>query len=223
MRAEHLEILVEEPSMEAVLREILPKLLNNETTYTIHVHQGKPDLLGKLGGRLRGYSKWITETIRLVVIVDRDDENCHCLKQNLEREAISAGLRTRTTSGMKPWQIVNRIVIEELEAWFFSEWSAVRKAYPRASANIPGQALYRASDAIVGGTWQAMERVLKSAGYFSGGLRKLEIARAVGRHFDPAASVSPSFNVFRNAILEASQNIPPQPAGTAGVELRRDS
>ncbi len=52
MNAEHLEVLVEEPSMEAFLDELLPDLLGDRATFRIHTHQGKYDLLGKLSARL---------------------------------------------------------------------------------------------------------------------------------------------------------------------------
>jgi hypothetical protein len=203
MKAEHLEVLVEEPSMEAFLLELLPRMLDGRATFTIHVHQGKSDLTKKLGDRLRGYAKWLPPSIRIIVLVDRDDDNCVTLKQRLEQAAHAAGLLTRTTSGGAPWRVVNRLAIEELEAWFFGEWIGVRKAYPKASATIPRQAPYRQPDAIAGGTWEALERVLKTAGYFSGGLRKMEMASAIGKHFDSALAQSPSFIAFRNALLEA--------------------
>jgi hypothetical protein len=41
MRAEHFEILVEEPSMEAFLLELLPRLIGTRSTFTIHTHQGE--------------------------------------------------------------------------------------------------------------------------------------------------------------------------------------
>jgi hypothetical protein len=51
--ATHLELLVEEPSMEAFLRVLLPRLLPNDRTFEVHPFQGKTDLLGKLQGRLQ--------------------------------------------------------------------------------------------------------------------------------------------------------------------------
>ena len=59
-------------------------------------------------------------------------------------------------------------------------------------------------DAIAGGTWEALERVLRSAGYFNQGLPKKEVADAVGRHMNPGANTSPSFATFRAAVLEAT-------------------
>ena len=100
--------------------------------------------------------------------------------------------------------MVNRVAIEELEAWYFGEWEAVRGAYPRVSRTVPQQARYRDPDAIRGGTWEAFERVLQRRGYFKTGLRKLEAARQVAAHFDPDRSRSHSFEKLRAVIAEAA-------------------
>lgn len=119
--AVHFELLVEEPSMEAFLKELLPRLLPQNRTFHIHPFQGKPDLLGKLQSRLRGYSAWLPDNYRIVVVVDRDEEDCRQLKERLEATAADAGLRTWTAAGAEQWQVVNRIAIEELEAWYFGD------------------------------------------------------------------------------------------------------
>lgn len=203
MPAAHLELLVEEPSMEAFLRALLPRLLPQDRTFEIHAFQGKTDLLSQLEARLRGYAAWLPADWRVVVVVDRDDDDCHVLKHQLEAMARRAGLRTRTRAGNAPWQIVNRIAIEELEAWYFGDWAAVRSAFPRASAKVPRRQGFRDPDAIGGGTWEAFERVMQAHGYFKGGLAKMEAARAIGAHVDPARSSSKSFRTFSDAIAEA--------------------
>jgi len=203
MRAQHLEILVEEPSAEAFLNEVLPRMLGDRASFLIHTHQGKNDLLRKLYRRLRAYAGWMAENTRIVVLIDRDDADCEILKQQMEEAATAAGLLTRSASCRGRWRVANRLAIEELEAWFFGEWSAVQRAYPRVSSKVPAQALYRDSDRINGGTWEAFERLLKGGGYFMGGLRKMEAARAIGRHFDPGRASSPSFIAFRTALEEA--------------------
>lgn len=48
MTAAHLEVLVEEPSMEAFLGALLPRLLPADRSFLLHPFQGKTDLLGKL-------------------------------------------------------------------------------------------------------------------------------------------------------------------------------
>lgn len=203
MTAAHLELLVEEPSMEAFLRSLLPRLLPEDRTFEVHPFQGKSDLLGKLEQRLRGYATWIPADWRIVVVVDRDNEDCHLLKRQLELIARRVGLRTRTRTGNALWQLVNRIAIEELEAWYFGDWAAVSSAYPRASANMPRRRGFRDPDAIAGGTWEAFERVMQACGYFKGGLLKIEAARAIGAYVDPARSSSRSFRTFSDAVAEA--------------------
>ncbi len=203
MKADHLEILVEEQSSEAFLNCVLPRILTGEQTFQIHVYQGKNDLLRKLEGRLRGYSKWLPDNARIVVLLDRDASDCKILKQKMETAATASGMATKTTSADGLWRIANRIAIEELEAWFFGEWASVKTAYPNVAANVVGKAAYRQSDHVAGGTWEAFERVLQKYGYFNGGLRKVEAATAVGRHFDPNLCLSPSFVSFKNAIIEA--------------------
>ena len=202
MTARHLEFLVEEPSMEAFLKGALPRLLQ-DCTFQTHAFQGKRDLLRKLPFRLRGYGHWLSDDQRIVVVVDRDSDECRALKQRLEEAAAAAGLRTRSQTGDGCWQVVNRIVIEELEAWYFGDWEAVRGAYPKVSPTIPNQARYGVPDAIRGGTWEAFERILQRHGYYKTGLPKVEAAKTVAGHIDPARNRSESILVFRDALVEA--------------------
>lgn len=201
MSVEHVEVLVEEPSMEALLRLLLPRLLGEGVTFQVYASQCKQDLMAKLGSRLRGYANWLPHSWRIVVVVDRDSDDCHHLKGTLEGMARQAGLRTKTAAPGSDWQIVNRVAIEELEAWFFGDMDAVRTAYPRVPGTVEARKGYRDPDAIWGGTWECFERVLQHAGYFTGGLRKIEAARAIGPHMDPGRNRSRSFQVFRDTFL----------------------
>lgn len=201
MVVKHIILLVEEPSMEAFLLGLLPRILPQQTTFEIRVFQGKNDLLDKLEARLRGYAAWLPIDWRLVVLVDQDDDSCRQLKRQLEDLALRAGLRTKSNAIGLTWQLVNRIAIEELEAWYFGDWVAVREAYPRVSANIPQQQKYRNPDAISGGTWETFERMMQRYGYYKGGLAKIEAARAIGSCIDPARSRSQSFIVLCSALV----------------------
>lgn len=201
MSVAHLEILVEEPSMEAAMRALLPKLVGS-LSFELYVHQGKADLLAQLPARLRGYKKWLPADWRIVVIVDRDEEDCAALKARLESAARAAKLPTRTGARGGAFVVVNRIAVEELEAWFFGDWASVRVAYPAVSPSIPEKAKYRDPDAIVGGTWEHLERVLQQAGYHAAGLPKIEAARAIAAHMSPERNTSKSFQVLRAALAE---------------------
>jgi len=94
------------------------------------------------------------------------------------------------------------LTIEELEAWYFGDWDAIKRIYPRVSENVPQKGAFRDPDAISGGTWEAFERLMKKAGYFEGGLRKIEAARQLGRQIDWQHNSSLSFQYFRDAVLE---------------------
>ena len=201
MSASHFEFLVEEPSMEAFLDRLLPKLLPPDCTHSIHPFRGKSNLKRNLGSRLWAYAQWLPPSYRIVVLVDRDNDDCRRLKSYFEVMAKEARLRT-PSQGKAPWQLVNRIVIEELEAWYFGDWTAVRAAYPRVSANVPRNARYRKPDEIHR-TWEAFERILKKGGYFSSGLRKIEAAREIAGHVCPDRNRSRSFMAFRDAIRDA--------------------
>ena len=190
--------------MEVFLQTLLPRILPDGSTFTIHPFRGKRDLLKKLQDRLHAYANWMPRNFRIVVVIDRDNDNCRELKQRLENTASQANLLTRSRASGRPWQVVNRIAIEELEAWYFGDWEAVRNAYPRVSPNVPNQARYHDPDAIQGGTWETFERIMKKSGYFKEGLGKIEAARTISKYIDPVRNHSHSFSKFHNAIVEAT-------------------
>ena len=200
-KAKRLVFFVEERSMEFFLRGFLPRFLPHDVVLDVRVFQGKQDLLKNLENRLRGLASYFPPVDHLFVLVDRDQQDCHDLKTQLETTAQSVGLVTRTMAGGQKWQLVNRIVIEELEAWYFGDWDAVRAVYPEVRSNVARLSNYRDPDAIRGGTWEALERLLKSA--FPEGLRKSELARNVSKHIDPQRSRSHSFRVFCDAVRDA--------------------
>lgn len=201
MTVAHVEVLVEERSMEAALREFLPRILG-DLTFEVYPFLCKNDLLLKLPHRLRGYRSWLPEDWRIVVVVDRDDDDCIQLKRQMEWMALEANMATRSAAKDGTYTIVNRLAIEELEAWYFGDWDAVRAAYPRVSENIPRKSAFREADAIQGGTWEAFEGVMKKAGYFRTGLRKIEAARTIARHWCPDSNTSRSFQVFCDVLKE---------------------
>ncbi len=203
MRTSHVEVLVEEPSMERVLTLLLPKLLGS-TTFEIYVHQGKHHLLRKLPQRLAAYAKSLPEDWRVLVVVDRDSQQCDVLKKEIDDCAAKAGLvpRSRAKKSGPRWQLVSRIAIEELEAWYFGDWEAVCAAYPKVKSTVVKQASYRKPDEIRGGTWEAFERELKKHGYFLGGLRKMEAASTIAAHMEPTRNCSPSFQRLVEVLEE---------------------
>jgi hypothetical protein len=204
MSVEHVEVVVEEPSMEEALNCLLPKILG-AASFAVYAHQCKDEMLQRLPERLLGYARWLPENWRVVVVLDRDNDDCHRLKDRLEDMAAKAGLATRSRRRGGSYAVINRLAIEELEAWYFGDWEAVRTAYPKVAQTVPAKAQYRDPDAIKGGTWEAFQRVLQKVGYFRGGLRKIEAARSVSPHMQPDRNTSRSFQVFRDALLDLAR------------------
>ncbi|MDP3181768.1 MAG: DUF4276 family protein [Desulfobaccales bacterium] len=194
----HFEFLVEEDSAEVALRNLLPKIIERgSSSYGIRVFQGKQDLLKKLPDRFGGYRRSLPDDWLILVLIDRDQEDCVQLKNKLERIAQRAGLNTKSQSSRRAKvQVLNRLAIEELEAWFFGDVTALHMAYPRISKNLDKKRNYRDPDAIQGGTWEALQRVLQRAGYYPGGLPKKEAARRISFFMDPMRNTSRSFQVL---------------------------
>jgi len=199
----HIEFLVEEQSAEAALRLLVPKILGPDVEFRVIRFQCKQDLLSNLSGRLKGYRKWITADWRIVVLVDEDRQDCLELKAKLERAADDAGLVTKTrAAGGAGFQVLNRISIEELEAWFFGDVEALHGAYPKIPLSLATRSKYHNPDAIQGGTWEELEKELQIKGYFHGGLAKIEAAKAISAHMDPDQNRSKSFQVFRDGLRD---------------------
>jgi hypothetical protein len=203
VQACHLEIFVEEESAEAALSVLVPRIIGDAITFKIHAYQGKADLLKKLPERLQGYRNWIPEDWRIVVLADRDSESCVDLKASLEQHSAAVPLPTRTRPGHDGRVVVlNRLAIEELEAWFFGDTEAVLAAYPGVPASLHARAPYRDPDAIRGGTWEKLEQVLQRAGHHKGGLAKVRAAREISMHMEPQRNRSQSFKTFRHGLSE---------------------
>ena len=199
----HLEILVEEPSSEAALHNLIPRIVGAASSFAIYPFQGKSDLLSALPARLRAYARWLPPDWRIAVLIDADSADCLAQKNRLEEMAREAGLQTRSGVAQgEPFQVLNRLAVEELEAWFFGDLEALRSAYPRVSSSLGNRAPYRDCDAIRGGTWEALERELQKVGYHRGGLAKIQAAREISAHMEPARNVSRSFQTFRRGLLD---------------------
>ena len=125
-------------------------------------------------------------------MVDADEGDCREIKAKLENAARRGS----------QFQILNRLAIEELEAWFFGDIEALNAAYPRISLSLGNKARYRDPDAKLGGTWEALERELKRVGYFLAGLNKISAAREMSRFMIPEPNRSKSFQVFHQGLLE---------------------
>ena len=157
--------------------------------------QGKYDLLKQLPSLLTAYRESMQDNRRIMVLIDNDQQDCMELKMTLEKIAHEAGFVTKSNADSEgDFQVVNRLAIEELEAWFFGDPKAVRKAFPRVSKTFERQAKYRNPDAIVGGTHEALGCLLKR--HYRKELTKTVVAQKIASHMEPDRNKSRSFQVF---------------------------
>ena len=128
----HIKFFLEEPSAEEALRYILPKILSPDVICIFHAFEGKDDMREELPKHLKGH-QWIPDNWRIVVLIDEDRKDCHELKTYLEKASREAGFVTKSSAiPNEDFQVVNRIAIEELEAWFFGDIEAMHAAYPES-------------------------------------------------------------------------------------------
>lgn len=193
----HIEVQVEEPSAEEVLKELLPKIIGDRASFRIINYRGKHNLLKQLPSRFRAYAARIErgEELKLAVLVDRDDDDCHALKERLERTAIGVGLTTKAApASTGDFVVVNRLAIEELEAWFIGDAEAVRAAFPRVG-RFEAQAPFRIPDGVHG-TWEALHRLLERHGIYGGFYPKIDAARRIAPYMRVSTNRSESFQMY---------------------------
>ncbi|NJP67161.1 DUF4276 family protein [Streptomyces spiramenti] len=191
---------MEEQSAKHALHPLLSGLADEAgATVALHAFRGKPDLLKKLPQRLSGYAatRKRGDDPRVAVLVDQDDD-CGELKRRLDDHARAAGLVPRRDAAAgRPFNVLNRVAIRELEAWCFGDWEAVRLGSPKVAQQPPRT--YRTNpDAAVGKCSDAFERVLAA-----GGIRvaaKPLWAERVGPHLDGARNSSTSFQAFVTGV-----------------------
>ena len=74
--------LLEEPSMDNVLNEILPKIIPNQISFICIPHQGKQDLAKSIPNKIRAFKQFSPKT-QFVIVHDQDSNDCKELKSEL--------------------------------------------------------------------------------------------------------------------------------------------
>ncbi|MBS2016750.1 MAG: DUF4276 family protein [Deltaproteobacteria bacterium] len=197
-RISWVDFFVEERSAEAALEILVPRI-RADFDFQIHSYEGVGDMLAKLPGRLKGIASYIQPDHRVVVVRDEDRKDCTKLKSEIEKIAIDAGLRPKAKRGR--FDVLTRIAIEELEAWWFGDTAALVAAFPGVPKTLATRQAFRDADRIKGGTWEALERLLREAGHARGGLAKTAVARTMAARVDLEKNTSRSFQAFRSGLL----------------------
>ena len=171
---------LEEPSAEALLNALLPRLLPETVAYRCLVFEGKQDLEQQMVRRMRGYR---VPHARFVVLRDQDSADCHAVKEELKRKCAEAH---------HPDAVV-RIACRELESWYLADLSAVERGLDRPGlSNLQGKRLYRNPDHAM----SPSRMLTRLAPVY----QKVSGSRAIGPHLDLENSRSRSFLHFVTAV-----------------------
>ncbi|WP_333878886.1 DUF4276 family protein [Methylobacter sp.] len=212
----HFEILVEDHSGKKMLDILIPKIIGDKHTFRIIDYKGigripknmKPGadpskriLLANLPRLLTGYGRsWSPGYAAVIVVCDLDDK---CLK-SFRSELIEL----LNTCNPRP-EARFCIAVEEGEAWFLGDISAIKQAYPKAkdavlnayvSDSICG-AWERLADAVYKGGCQR----LSGLGWQMVGAEKSEWAENITPHMSLDNNTSPSFNYFLGKLRELAE------------------
>lgn len=217
----HIEILVEDSSGKRLLDQLVPMILGpigEPHSWRIHPFRGvgrlpkdlrtkadpaKRALLDNLPRLITGFGR--TPGIdAAVIVVDTDRRNCR--EFLLELQALAATCEPRP-------EVMFRLAIEEMEAWFLGDQVALLAAYPRANRNV----LQNYQQDSVCETWEKLadavypggSGVLKKLGFPASGDAKHEWAEKIGPHLQLDGNASPSFNKFVEGLRRLVAGAPP--------------
>lgn len=192
-----IDFLLEEESAAAALRVLLPRLLPG-CVCRLKPFEGCHDLLGQLPRLLPAYRRRMAqagqENLRLVVLLDADTIGPRRLAQ-LEQQAAAAGLLSYAAAPAgAPFQVLNCLTVEELEAWFLGDEVAVRAAYPALKPTHFSRV--GSNPDVLPKPNETLWHILKQGRYYLSGKAKTEWAATIVPHFDLARNASPSFHYF---------------------------
>jgi hypothetical protein len=216
----HIEILTEDSSGQRLLEHLMPKLVGpfgEPHSWRCHPYRGigripkglrtsgdaaTRILLDQLPRLLRGYVR--TPGIDAVVVVlDVDDRDCGQFLTELRSLAESCGASHF---------VLFRLAIEEVEAWYLGDRTALERAYPKSRM----RALDHYVQDSVCGTWEMLAdalhpggaRAVRKVGWPLPGQIKHEWADRIGPLLNPDANLSPSFRKLRDGIRRLASRPP---------------
>ena len=176
--------LLEEPSIDNVLKTILPKIIPETVSFICIPHQGKQDLAKSIPNKIKAFKQFSPKT-QFIIVHDQDSNDCKELKSDLLEICQRAGTAN----------VMIRIVCHELESWFLGDLAAVEKAYnlkPDTLSKKQDNKKYRNPDRLSTAK-QELKNLVKE--YYAG-----THSRKIAPHMSLTENKSQSFQVFIKGI-----------------------
>ena len=211
----HFEILVEDQSGKKALDILVPRIVGEGHTFSVHAYKGigripqnmkdaadpsKRILLTNLPKLLKGYGRTFAgyhPQYRAVVILVCDLDNRNYIEFLAELSVILESCAPKPDARFC-------LAIEEGEAWFLGDMKAVKTAYPLADDHVLSSYV---NDSICG-TWELLadavfpggSKKLAEKGWQMVGSEKSRWAGEISPHMDVTVNNSPSFCAFRDEL-----------------------
>lgn len=176
--------MLEERSMDELLKGILPRILPEGVGFLTIPHDGKRELELSLHRKLRA---WNEPDVAFVVVHDQDANDCVELKRNLQGICAMSGRHALV-----------RIACRELEAWYWGDLAAVSEAYDVDLKHLSLKSKYRNPDSI-DHPKKELKRYLPQMGQIDG-------ARRIAPHMNIEGNTSHSFQVFVQGVKRLCGN-----------------
>ena len=172
--------------MRSLLEAILPRF-ELPIEPLVRDFNGKKDLESKAPGQMRSWYEEPGIEPRFVIVQDNDTADCREVKQRLV-ERCQEGHR----------RFLVRLVMQELESWFYGDLAAVAAAYSKPKiVEAGGRRGYRVPDAIPRPS-VALARLL-------GDDSKVDRAERIAPHMDLERNTSTSFRVFCDGVRRLTE------------------
>ncbi|MFT6084220.1 MAG: putative ATPase [Dasania sp.] len=155
-----------------------------------------PKLLNAYGKTHQAYDN-ACGLYSVIVVCDLDDKDRLVFLEQLNKILNSCSVPPHTKFCL---------AIEEMEAWLLGDLEAIKKAYPLAKDAL----LKSYKNDTICGTWEILadalykngSRNLKQEAYSKIGTKKCEWAEKITEYMNPESNQSPSFQHFRNTLIE---------------------
>jgi hypothetical protein len=177
-----LVFFLEEPSAQAMLEGVIPRLLDPSITVKYRAFEGKNDLEKQIEKRIKN---WISDDTKFIIIRDKDSGDCFLIKQNLQQKCQNAGRN----------DVLIRIACHELESWYLGDLQAIEKGLELSGlAKLQEKQKFRDPD-ILGNASDELKKLSKQK------YQKKAGSRMIAPHLKlDGSNKSYSFNVLIDGI-----------------------
>ena len=200
---------MEDQSSKAAMDILIPNLIGTGNTHRTHSYKGigripkglrpksdanKRILLDQLPDILRGYGR-NPDCGTIVIVCDLDDKN---------KEQFLSELQSVLDACDPAPATLFCLAIEEFEAWYLGDLSAIQKAYPQAKMGVlnsyPNDSVCGTWELLADAVYKGGHKELQKKGWQAVGEQKSIWAKTISPYMNIDENNSPSFNDMRTQL-----------------------